>query len=265
MKILCIDVGNTSAHYGIVEDQTVLESADFPTGLFRKGPAKSFSTALAKLIAKADGISFCSVVPEINTNLIASIPSGNLTIFHLTHLNCHGLELAYPNPEEIGQDRLANSIAAQEYYGVPAVILDMGTAVTLDIVSTAGYEGGIIAPGLAVMTDYLHEQTALLPRLEEKDLLQVEGSVGKSTVQAMQLGVAIGFSGMLDALLTRVFSELENRENAKPIVLSTGGSIANLTKEWAQKSHFVKDLTLIGLAIAFQRNLGDSAKKDASP
>lgn len=258
MKILCIDVGNTSAHSGIVEGQTVLESTDFPTGLFRRGPSESFSATLAKLTAKVDGISFCSVVPEINTNLIASIPSENLPIFHLTHMNCHGLELAYPKPEEIGQDRLANSIAAQEYYGVPAVILDLGTAVTLDIVSRAGYEGGIIAPGLAVMTNYLHEQTALLPKLNEEDLVKVEGSIGKSTVHAMQLGVAIGFSGMLDALLTKVSSELENRENAKPIVLSTGGSIANLTKEWAKKSHFVKDLTLIGLATAFQRNQGDS-------
>lgn len=254
MKIFCIDVGNTSAHYGIIEEQTVLKSGDFPTEQFRAGPSESFSAILATLLPETDGISFCSVVPEINQHLLASIHPTDLPVFHLTHLNCHGLELAYPNPKEIGQDRLANAIAAQEYYEVPVIVLDMGTAVTLDIVSSAGYEGGIIAPGLAVMTRYLHEQTALLPKLNEEDLLKVEGSIGKSTVHAMQLGVVIGFSGMLDALLTRVFSELENREKTKPIVLSTGGSIANLVKEWDQKSRFVKDLTLIGLATAFRRN-----------
>ena len=69
----------------------------------------------------------------------------------------------------------------------------------------------------------------------------------------MQLGVSIGFSGMLDALLTRVLDELKTRCERSPTVLTTGGSIANLTKEWAQKSQFVEDLTLIGLATAFKR------------
>lgn len=255
MKILCIDVGNTSTHYGIVEEQTVLESGDFPTAQLRAEPSESFRATLATLLPKVAGVAFCSVVPKVNQRLLNCMDSGKQPVFQLTHLNCHGLKLAYPKPEEIGQDRLANAIAAQEYHGIPAIILDMGTAVTLDVVSSAGYEGGIIAPGLAVMTRYLHEQTALLPKLEEDDLIQIEGTIGKSTVHAMQLGVAIGFSGMLDALLQRVFAELETREGTKPVVLCTGGSITNLVREWAQKSHFVKDLTLVGLATAYRRNL----------
>jgi pantothenate kinase type III len=103
------------------------------------------------------------------------------------------------------------------------------------------------------MTHYLHEQTALLPELSEDDLLNVEGAIGKSTVHAMKLGVAIGFSGMVDALRARVLAELKARGEAEPIVLSTGGSIANLTQDWAQKSLFVEDLTLMGLAVAFKR------------
>ena len=253
MNILCIDVGNTSIHYGIVAKQTVTASGHFPTERVRSESSRSLFEALAPLLPKVDGISFCSVVPQFDKPILDHLQASNLPIFHLTHQNCHGLELAYPKPEEIGQDRLANAIAAQEYYGVPAVIIDLGTAVTLDIVSSAGYEGGIIAPGLAVMTRYLHEQTALLPRLEEDDLIQVEGAIGKSTLHAMQLGVAIGFSGMLEALLERVIAELKSRNATKPIILSTGGSTANLIKEWEQKSLFVKDLTLIGLSAAFQR------------
>jgi type III pantothenate kinase len=255
MKILCIDVGNTSAHYGIVEEQSVSDSGQLPTASLRSESHESFSTTLDPLLAKVEGISFCSVVPEINQHLIARFQSTDLPVFQLTHLNCHGLDIAYPKPGEIGQDRLANAIAAQEYFGIPSIILDMGTAVTLDVVSSLGYEGGIIAPGLAVMTNYLHEQTALLPKLNEEDLLQVEGVIGKSTVHAMKLGVAIGFSGMLDALLTRVFKELKDRDGVPPIVLSTGGSIPNLTREWAAKSRFVENLTLTGLATAFNRNL----------
>jgi len=253
MKTLCIDVGNTSTHYGLVSRQTVHSAGHFPTHAFADAPSPEFTQIVAPLLAQAEGVSFCSVVPAINNNLCASLAEFDKPIFHLTCDTCSGLDLVYPKPEEIGQDRIANAIAAQEFYGIPAIVIDMGTAVTFDIVSSHGYEGGIIAPGLAVMTKYLHEQTALLPELAAEDLLHVEGAIGKSTIQAMKLGVAVGFSGMIEALLDKVTNELQNKGESKPVVLSTGGSIANLTKDWAQKSLFVEDLTLMGLAVAALR------------
>ena len=165
----------------------------------------------------------------------------------------HRVDLAYPKPYEIGEDRIANAIAAQEFYGIPAIVIDMGTAVTFDIISSKGYEGGIIAPGLAVMTHYLHEQTALLPELKPEDLVYIEDAIGKSTVDAMKLGVAVGFSGMIQSIFNKISDALAERSEANPVVLSTGGSVANLTKDWAQKSEFVQDLTLIGLCEAVKR------------
>lgn len=254
MKTLCIDVGNTSTHYGLVAGREVSGIGHFPTAELRGGPSSAFYDLLAPLCAASAGISFCSVVPAVNENLKASLADAQRPIFQLTHLTCVGLDLVYPKPEEIGQDRIANAIAAQEYYGTPAVVIDMGTAVTFDIVSSHGYEGGIIAPGLAIMRSYLHEQTALLPELSEDELIAVEGAIGKSTVEAMQLGVAIGFSGMIEALLKRVQAELRSKGEANPVVLSTGGSIANLTRDWASKSEFVENLTLLGLAVAAARS-----------
>lgn len=253
MNTLSIDVGNTSTHYGLVSGQTVTHTGHFPTKAFIESPSAAFAEEIAHLAEQAESISFCSVVPEINTNLRASVLHFDLPIFHLTCETCEGLELIYPKPTEIGQDRIANAIAAQEFHGSPAIIIDMGTAVTFDIVSSQGYEGGIIAPGLAVMTKYLHEQTALLPELSAEDLLGVEGAIGKSTVHAMKLGVAIGFSGMIDALLQKVTQELLDKGEPAPVVLSTGGSIANLTRDWADKSLFVEDLTLMGLGVAAGR------------
>lgn len=253
MNTLCIDVGNTSTHYGLVSGQRVLSTGHFPTQAFASGSSPEFARLVAPLLAQAAGIAFCSVVPTINPHLRASLAAADRPIFHLTHETCAGLDLVYPKPAEIGQDRIANAIAAQEFHGTPAIVIDMGTAVTFDIVSTQGYEGGIIAPGLAVMTRYLHEQTALLPELSADDLLDVEGAIGKSTVHAMQLGVAIGFSGMIDALLQKVIAELRQRGEPDPVVLSTGGSVANLTRDWAQKSRFVQDLTLMGLGVAASR------------
>lgn len=253
MKTLCIDVGNTSTHYGLVSGQEVVSSAHYPTQSFAHSPSPAFTALLEPLLSAADGIAFCSVVPAINQNLRACLEFSGQPVFHLTYQTCAGLDLVYPKPQEIGQDRIANAIAAQEFYGVPAIVIDLGTAVTFDIVSSQGYEGGIIAPGLAVMTKYLHEQTALLPELKPENLFDVNGAIGKSTVHAMKLGVAVGFSGMIDALLLKVSDELKSRGEPDPVVLSTGGSVANLTNDWVRKSRFVQDLTLMGLAVAYQR------------
>ncbi len=255
MKTLCIDVGNTSIHFGIVEGQTVTHTADFVTADLELANGYGFSSALAPLLKLADGIAYCSVVPAINPFLESLFEDLAVPFFHLTSETCNGLEITYPKPTEIGEDRLANALAAQAFYGVPAIVIDMGTAVTFDIITSHGYEGGIIAPGLGLMTSYLHEQTALLPELKPEDLIQVEGAIGKSTRQAMQLGVAIGYSGMLDALCARVINEITNKEGTNPIILSTGGSIANLTHDWAEKSQFVENLTLLGLAVASKKHL----------
>jgi type III pantothenate kinase len=252
---LCIDVGNTSIHYGLVSGQNVQSAGHFPTHNFDSTPSAEFAQAVAPLIAQAEGVSYCSVVPAINENLCASLTEFAKPIFHLTCETCTGLDLAYPKPHEIGEDRIANAIAAQEFYGIPAIVIDMGTAVTFDIISSQGYEGGIIAPGLAVMTRYLHEQTALLPELKPEDLVNVEGAIGKSTVDAMKLGVAVGFSGMIQSILDKVSDGLADRGELNPVVLSTGGSVANLTKEWAQKSEFVQDLTLMGLGVSAKRHI----------
>ncbi len=253
MNHLCIDVGNTRTHYGLVSGQTVQCAGQFSTHNFDRAPSPEFAQAVAPLIAQAEGVSYCSVVPTINENLCASLAEFAKPIFHLTCETCTGLDLAYPKPQEIGEDRIANAIAAQEFYGIPAIVIDMGTAVTFDIISCQGYEGGIIAPGLAVMTHYLHEQTALLPKLKPEDLVNVEGAIGKSTVDAMKLGVSVGFSGMVQSILDKVTDGLAVRSGANPVVLSTGGSVANLTKDWAQKSEFVQDLTLMGLGEAVKR------------
>ena len=251
MKILCIDIGNSSTHYGLVEGQSVEHLGEISTTLLSEQFTSCFEQHFAQLLPLASGVAFCSVVPSINTLFLGQLQQTDQTLFHLTHQNCKGLTIMYPNPAEIGQDRLANALAAQTFYGAPVIVIDMGTAVTFDIISRRGYEGGIIAPGLQVMTNYLHEQTALLPKLLPKDLISTNGAIGKSTVHAMQLGVTVGFSGMIDALTMRVKEELKVQENVDPIILWTGGSVANLHKEWSSKSQFVETLTLQGLAVGF--------------
>lgn len=263
MKILCLDIGNTHAHFAVLENRRsvfagTLKTAELgneETGL----PALLRSPEFSALGAR--GVSFCSVVPaatETTAGVLAA-RAPELPVCRVFHGNCPGLGLNYPTPTEIGPDRLANCIGAQARFGAPAVIIDMGTATTFDILSEKGYEGGIIAPGLEIMTRYLHEQTALLPALDPRSLLlsESEDGIGKSTRSAMRLGCAVGFAGMIEKLLETVLSQLERWSVRDPKIIATGGCAGILPREWKNRIHWAPFITVQGLEEAFLRSAAD--------
>ena len=132
---------------------------------------------------------------------------------NLTYSNSHPktiarrLALIIRSPKTIGPDRLANAVAARQRFGAPVVVVDFGTAVTFDVVDAKGnYVGGIIAPGLAAMTDYLHEKTALLPKIK---IREVKTAIGKSTEQAMLIGAVHGYRGLVRELIARIEARVE--------------------------------------------------------
>ena len=256
MKILSIDIGNTNINYAVIEGISVFDMGSLATNTLKEN--EHFFSVFEHLIQKHSltAAAFCSVVPELCGRLASLLPTG-FPLFQLTDKTTYGLNLAYPKPEEIGHDRIANAIAAQTYYSLPSIIIDLGTAITLDVVTANGYEGGIIAPGFRLMSNYLSEQTALLPKLDlfdsQMNLSDSMHGYGRSTKEAMELGVSIGFSGMVSSLLEHVSRSLKKRTKSTPVVLSTGGSIANLTHDWVNKTKFVDAITLIGLAEAYLR------------
>ena len=255
--LLCIDIGNTHTHYGVVTDEG--------TRFFRELPTRQLDhltdglgARLASIFSEyrgVNGVAFCSVVPEATERLLRIFERWRLALpfFQLTYDKKIGVPISYPRPEEIGQDRLANAAGAQYLFGTPAIVIDMGTAVTLDVVTRQnGYEGGIIAPGIAIMRRHLHEQTALLPKLD--DSIDVPRAIGKSTLEAMRIGTVIGFGGMVQALLDAVLSELAARGEPAPRILATGGTADLLRKTFRTPFDFVPDITLRGLAAAWRLN-----------
>jgi len=255
--LLCIDIGNTHTHYGVVAHGQALFQRELLTRAIDH-PSEGFGPVLERLTAEfpgLEGAAFCSVVPAAAKLLgqVFELKKFTRPLFELTADKRLGVPLSYPKPWEIGQDRLANAAGAQAFCGTPAIVIDMGTAVTFDIVTRShGYEGGIIAPGLDVMRRYLHEQTALLPLLD--DSLEVPRVIGQSTVEAMRIGTVIGMGGMIQALLTAVLAELGRRGEPLPRVLATGGTAALLEKTLAPPITVVPDLTLRGLAVAWRLN-----------
>ncbi|HUJ42236.1 MAG TPA: type III pantothenate kinase [Opitutaceae bacterium] len=257
MPLLCIDIGNTHVHYGVVSTGQTLFHRDLPTRLLEH-PSDGLGPVLERIVASQpdlEGAAFCSVVPAATNQLrrVFELRRFARPLFQLTPDKHLGVPLNYPKPQEIGQDRLANAAGAQAYCGAPAIVIDLGTAVTFDIITRSrGYEGGIIAPGLDVMRHYLHEQTALLPLLD--DTLEVSRVIGQSTAEAMRIGTVIGFGGMIQALLDAVMAELARRGEPLPKVLATGGGAALLQRTLRHPFTAVPDLTLRGLAAAWRLN-----------
>ena len=136
-----------------------------------------------------------------------------------------GVRIGMENPREVGPDRIVNAAAAYRLYGGPAIVIDMGTATTFDVISEEGdYMGGAIAPGMEMASEALFTRTARLPRIE---LVRPTHAIGKNTVNAMQSGVIFGYTGLVEGMVNRITKEM----GAKPKVIATGGYAHVIAKE----------------------------------
>lgn len=245
--ILLFDIGNTNTHVGLANDKRVVRQTDISTADWRNGQARA---ALKRFVGKAklDGAAVCSVVPRV-TPLVrqAARQIWRLNALELTPDTLRGVGIDYPKPRSIGPDRLANAVAAKHHFGAPVVVVDFGTAVTFDVVNGRGdYVGGIIAPGLAAMTDYLHEKTALLPRIR---IREVKSAVGKSTEHAMLVGAVHGYRGLVRELIRELKGELKAKR--LPVV-ATGGYAKLIASELPEISGVEPNLTLEGLRLVWK-------------
>ncbi len=242
---LLLDIGNTHTHLGLADNRRVIRTAQIPTCSWL-GPRASHALRAFAGSSPIDSCSLCSVVPRVTPRIIqwARRLSGQAP-FELTWKTIPGLGIRYRRPQTIGADRLANALAARHHYGCPAIVIDFGTAVTFDVVDPDGcYIGGVIAPGLAAMTEYLHDRTALLPRIAIRD---VPHAIGRSTREAMQIGAVHGYRGLIRELLRQIRLELGCR---RPRIIATGGYAALIARGLPEIQAVDPRLTLEGLRLA---------------
>ena len=198
---------------------------------------------------------------QVNKVVVSSVvPTKNSAISKAAHNKAQvlwldwklklGVTIDYPQPRSIGADRLANAAAVAEIYGWPAIVVDFGTAVTFDVVSGGRrYIGGVIAPGLEAMTNFLYQRTALLPRLSLKE---PDRAVGKSTVEAMRSGAIFGYRGLVREILARI--KAEQFSGKKVAVVATGGYAHLVTSRMPEVAAVHPHLTLEGLRIVGNLN-----------
>jgi type III pantothenate kinase len=256
--LLAIDVGNTNIVLGVFDGEALVHSWRLQT--VRERTSDELGLLVDGLFAHArldrkniDGVVLGSVVPPL-TGTIRSMVERYFSVTAVTvepGVNT-GMPILYETPSEVGADRIVNAIAAQEKYalgsGRPIVVVDFGTATTLDAISARGeYLGGAICPGVQISADALFQRAARLPRIDVRKPPRV---VGRTTVGAMESGLFYGYVGMVEGLVKRMSDEL----GGNAICIATGGLAGVIAPETSSIDHVDADLTLHGLRLVWERN-----------
>ena len=246
MKLLAVDVGNTSTALGLWSGGRVSRVVHVDGG-FREA-----SAAAERLIARGvQGIAYLSVVPSADRGWRGfakrmSLPLHQVSSLDFTRGNV-GITLDYPEPETIGADRLADAAAAVDRYGAPVLVCDFGTAFTAAVITEDRvWRGGVIAPGFPLMRDYLFERTAKLPKMELGGKCP---KIGRSTQEAMRFGALVGYRGMV----REIVSELKRNFAADFRLVATGGFAKWVLKDIGMPFSVDPSLTLHGAGLIASR------------
>lgn len=163
-----------------------------------------------------------------------------------------GIPLLVDNPKEVGADRIVNCLAAFHKYNSPAIVVDLGSSICVDVVSAKGeFLGGAIAPGVQVSSDAAAARSAALRRVE---LTRPRSVIGKNTVECMQAGAVFGFASLVDGLVDRIRADIDGFGGNDVAVVATGNSAPLILPDLRTVGHYDQHLTLEGLRLVFERN-----------
>lgn len=197
-----------------------------------------------------DGVAIASVVPPMDATLRRVCEQYfNVKPMFVEPGIKTGMPILTDNPAEVGADRIVNCVAAYDRFRGPAIVVDMGTATTFDVVSAKGeFLGGAIAPGLGIAAEALFNSAARLPRIEIKRPAKV---IGTGTVDNIQIGLYYGYIGLVDGILERMLAEMP----AETKTIATGGLAGLITAGSRFLGEVDERLTLTGVRLVFERNL----------
>lgn len=245
--LLTVDIGNTTIGLAVMQGMKVVRVMRFETRLKTAHLKRRLKTILTGVCRRhtIEEVVICSVVPKVT----GVVEAAARKTFHQKALVVGRdvivpIKNRYRTPKQVGQDRLVGAFAAAEIYGVPAIVIDLGTAITLDAVSKRReYLGGLIIPGIRLSAESLFEKTALLPKVAIRKPHHV---IGTNTRESILSGIFHGYGEMLKGLIAVISKEAGGRS----AVVMTGG-YASLMKKYVGKHVVALDADLIfkGMAL----------------
>ncbi|WP_410563895.1 type III pantothenate kinase [Amycolatopsis sp. cmx-4-61] len=255
--LLTVDVGNTNIVLGLWSGPELV--GDWRMRTDARMTADELALTVRGLLGPhadaVSGISALSTVPAVLRELrvmlgryYAGVPKIVVEPGVRT-----GVALLVDNPKEVGADRLVNTLAAHHLHNTACVVVDFGTSTNVDAISARGeFLGGAFAPGIEISVDALALRAAALRKVE---LVPPRSVIGKNTVECLQSGILYGFAGQVDGLVRRIVREL-SPGGAEPVaVLATGGLAPLVLGESETITDHVPELTLLGLRLAYERNI----------
>lgn len=245
--ILLLDIGNTNINIAVADKKKIV--AKWRIATTQNRTADEYIALLTQLMSnekikpsKIKDVAVSNVVPQI----MMHINKMCMNLFGLEAKSVGkelqaGISIKTDNPQEVGADRIVNAVGVAKTYGVPAIVVDFGTATTFDVVDTDGnYCGGIICPGINLSLHALQEFAAKLPSIPIEKPAKV---IGTNTKDAMQSGIYWGYVGLIEGLLERCCEEM----SGDPTIVATGG-LAPLFADGVEAiEHVAADLTITGL------------------
>ena len=252
--ILAVDVGNTQTVAGLFDGDVL--AAHWRVSSDAAITADELAVKLGGLLdlagfddSEVDHVIVGSVVPRLTDAWaeVAAMITGEPAMIVGPGLKT-GLPIRYDNPHEVGADRIVNGVAAIAEFGAPVLVVDFGTATTIDVIDAdGGYLGGTIAPGLETSAEALFRKAA---RLFTVDLVAPEAVIGHNTRASVQSGLVLGQAAMVDGLVRRTWAELGTETR----VVATGGLAERMSTLCDTITDVDVDLTLKGLLLVYKRN-----------
>ena len=251
--LLAVDVGNTNTVLGLFTGEELVQSWRITTRARATGDEMALTVrGLLDEQPETTGLVLCSTVPSVLHELRPMLSSffHEIPVVIVEPGTKTGVPILTDNPKEVGADRIVNTLAAHQQFGGPCIVVDFGTSTNLDVVSAQGeFLGGALAPGIDISLEALSEKAAQLRKVE---VVRPRSPIGKNTVEALQSGAVFGFAGQVDGLVDRIIEEI----GPVTAVVATGGLASVVIGESETITHHDPHLTLTGLRLVFERNVG---------